>query len=202
MMGGQVGIADHVTVGAGAMLGAQSGYMSDVPAGARWIGSPAQPVRDFMKGVAVLRRLARNAGKPEGERGMTGEKPSAAADIHEILRLLPHRYPFLMIDRVIDIRGDDHAHRHQERDRSTSRSFLGHFPGESGHARRADDRRDGADRGRACVCATCRRADRRRAMFFLTIDKAKFRKPAVPGDTLEYHVDKIAPPPQHVVVSR
>jgi UDP-3-O-[3-hydroxymyristoyl] glucosamine N-acyltransferase len=67
MMGGQVGIADHVTVGAGAMLGAQSGYMSNVPAGARWIGSPAQPVRDFMKGVAVLRRLVRNAGKPDGE---------------------------------------------------------------------------------------------------------------------------------------
>jgi 3-hydroxyacyl-[acyl-carrier-protein] dehydratase len=35
-------------------------------------------------------------------------------------------------------------------------------------------------------------ADGRRALFFLTIDKAKFRKPAVPGDTLEYHVDKIA----------
>ena len=31
-----------------------------------------------------------------------------------------------------------------------------------------------------------------RTMFFLTIDKAKFRKPALPGDTLEYHVDKIA----------
>lgn len=67
MMGGQVGLADHVTVGAGAMLGAQSGYMSDVPAGGRWIGSPAQPVRDFMKGVAALRRLVRRAGKTEGE---------------------------------------------------------------------------------------------------------------------------------------
>jgi len=66
MMGGKVGLADHVTVGAGASLGAQSGVMSDVPAGARWIGSPAQPVRDFMKGVAVLRRLARG-GKAEGE---------------------------------------------------------------------------------------------------------------------------------------
>jgi 3-hydroxyacyl-[acyl-carrier-protein] dehydratase len=32
----------------------------------------------------------------------------------------------------------------------------------------------------------------RRAMYFLTIDKAKFRKPAVPGDTIEYHVNKIA----------
>jgi 3-hydroxyacyl-[acyl-carrier-protein] dehydratase len=34
--------------------------------------------------------------------------------------------------------------------------------------------------------------EQRRAMYFLTIDKAKFRKPAVPGDTIEYHVDKIA----------
>ena len=49
------------------MLGAQSGYMSDVPAGARWVGSPAQPVRDFMKGVAILRRLVRDAGKPVWE---------------------------------------------------------------------------------------------------------------------------------------
>jgi UDP-3-O-[3-hydroxymyristoyl] glucosamine N-acyltransferase len=67
MMGGQVGLADHVTVGSGAMLGAQSGYMSDVPAGARWIGSPAQPVREFMKSVALLRKLTRNAGKAEGD---------------------------------------------------------------------------------------------------------------------------------------
>ena len=32
---------------------------------------------------------------------------------------------------------------------------------------------------------------RSRSLFLVTIDKAKFREPAVPGDTLEYHVDKI-----------
>ncbi len=67
MMGGQVGLADHVTIGTGAMLGAQSGYMHDVPAGSRWLGSPAQPARDFFKGVAALRRLARG-GDSEGEK--------------------------------------------------------------------------------------------------------------------------------------
>jgi 3-hydroxyacyl-[acyl-carrier-protein] dehydratase len=36
------------------------------------------------------------------------------------------------------------------------------------------------------------KTEQRRAMYFLTIDKAKFRKPAVPGDTLEYHVNKLA----------
>jgi UDP-3-O-[3-hydroxymyristoyl] glucosamine N-acyltransferase len=59
MMGGQVGLADHITVGSGAMLGAQSGSMTDVPAGERWVGSPAQPVREFMRSVALLRRLTR-----------------------------------------------------------------------------------------------------------------------------------------------
>jgi UDP-3-O-[3-hydroxymyristoyl] glucosamine N-acyltransferase len=66
MMGGQVGLADHITVGSGAMLGAQSGYMTDVPAGERWVGTPAQPVRDFMKSVALLRRLSRvNKGEKD-----------------------------------------------------------------------------------------------------------------------------------------
>ena len=37
------------------------------------------------------------------------EEKMEAADIREILRLLPHRYPFLMIDRIVDMRGDDHA---------------------------------------------------------------------------------------------
>ena len=68
MMGGQVGLADHVTIGSGAMLGAQSGYMSDVPAGERWFGSPAQPMREWIKGMALLRRLARSGdSKRRGE---------------------------------------------------------------------------------------------------------------------------------------
>ena len=66
MLGGKVGIADHVTIGNGAKLGAQSGVMHDVPPGARWLGSPAQPMRDFMKGVAVLRRLARGDDREGG----------------------------------------------------------------------------------------------------------------------------------------
>jgi UDP-3-O-[3-hydroxymyristoyl] glucosamine N-acyltransferase len=67
MMGGQVGLADHVTIGSGAMLGAQSGHISEVPAGGKYLGSPAQPAREFMKGVAVLRRLARGARKPNSD---------------------------------------------------------------------------------------------------------------------------------------
>jgi len=58
MLGGQVGLADHLTIGEGAQIGASSGVMHDVPAGAKWVGTPAKPVRDFFREVTTLRRLA------------------------------------------------------------------------------------------------------------------------------------------------
>jgi UDP-3-O-[3-hydroxymyristoyl] glucosamine N-acyltransferase len=56
---GQAGLAGHLKIGRGARIGGQAGVMSDVPAGADVIGSPAQPVREFFRHVALLRKLAR-----------------------------------------------------------------------------------------------------------------------------------------------
>lgn len=61
-VGGQAGFAGHLRVGQGARIGAQAGVMSDVPAGADMVGSPAQPVRAFFRQVALLRRLAQERG--------------------------------------------------------------------------------------------------------------------------------------------
>jgi UDP-3-O-[3-hydroxymyristoyl] glucosamine N-acyltransferase len=58
-MGGQAGLAGHLKIGRGARIGGQAGVMADVPAGADVIGSPAQPVREFFRHVALLRKLAR-----------------------------------------------------------------------------------------------------------------------------------------------
>src|SRR5262245_40373999 len=63
VMGGQVGVADHVTVGPGAMVAAQSGIMNDVPAGARWAGTPARPARRWLREVATLEALAKRRGR-------------------------------------------------------------------------------------------------------------------------------------------
>ena len=60
---GQAAFAGHVRVGRKARIGAQAGVISDVPAGADFLGSPAEPVRDFFRGVATLRKLAR---RPKG----------------------------------------------------------------------------------------------------------------------------------------
>ena len=120
---------------------------------------------------------------------MTGEQIEAA-DIREILKLLPHRYPFVMIDRIVDIRGEDHGIGIKNVTINEPQ-FLGHFPENpvmpgvlliEGMAQTA---------GVMCLRRMSPSLSRR-AVYFLTIDKAKFRKPAVPGDTIHYHVNKIA----------
>jgi 3-hydroxyacyl-[acyl-carrier-protein] dehydratase len=114
---------------------------------------------------------------------MMSDETVGVADIAEILRLMPHRYPFLLVDRVIGMRGDDYGVG--IKNLTMNEAQFGSFPENpvmpgvlviEGMAQTA------------CVLAT----ERRRSMFFMTIDKAKFRKPVRPGDTLEYHVDKVA----------
>jgi 3-hydroxyacyl-[acyl-carrier-protein] dehydratase len=120
---------------------------------------------------------------------MTGDSVEAA-DIHEILRLLPHRYPFVMIDRIVNIRGEESGIGIKNVTINEPQ-FLGHFPNNpvmpgilliEGMAQTA---------GVLCL-RQMSLVEQQRAVYFLTIDKAKFRKPAVPGDTIEYHVNKIA----------
>jgi 3-hydroxyacyl-[acyl-carrier-protein] dehydratase len=113
-----------------------------------------------------------------------------AVEIAGILKALPHRYPFLMVDRILGIRGDDAAIGIKNVTFNEPQ-FLGHFPDNpvfpgvlmiEGMAQTA---------GVICVLAHGR-DDPDRVVYFLTIDKAKFRKPVIPGDTIEYHMTKIA----------
>jgi UDP-3-O-[3-hydroxymyristoyl] glucosamine N-acyltransferase len=58
-VGGQAGLAGHLRIGKSAEIGAQAGLMSDIAPGARVVGSPAQPIKDFFRQIATLRRLSR-----------------------------------------------------------------------------------------------------------------------------------------------
>jgi UDP-3-O-[3-hydroxymyristoyl] glucosamine N-acyltransferase len=65
MTGGQSGFAGHLHVGAGAKIGAQSGIMRDVPAGEEVMGSPAVPIRQFMRQTALMARMAEKKGNDD-----------------------------------------------------------------------------------------------------------------------------------------
>jgi 3-hydroxyacyl-[acyl-carrier-protein] dehydratase len=113
-----------------------------------------------------------------------------AIDIAGILRAIPHRYPFLMVDRIISIRGDEFAIGIKNVT-ANEPQFQGHFPGNpvfpgvlllEGMAQTA---------GVICM-QMLGRDGAGSAVYFLTIDKAKFRKPVYPGDTVEYHMTKTA----------
>lgn len=56
VMGGRVGIADHVHIGAGAKLAAASGIFRDIPAGETWGGSPARPLRQYLREIAWIQK--------------------------------------------------------------------------------------------------------------------------------------------------
>jgi UDP-3-O-[3-hydroxymyristoyl] glucosamine N-acyltransferase len=66
VVGGQVGLADHVTIEAGAILGAQCGVPSNKTIRGKGVvfwGTPARPIGEYLKGLAVLARLARKGEK-------------------------------------------------------------------------------------------------------------------------------------------
>jgi 3-hydroxyacyl-[acyl-carrier-protein] dehydratase len=118
------------------------------------------------------------------------EKPapgeSKTADIARIMQLLPHRYPFLLIDRLADLDGDQSG-TGIKNVTINEPFFQGHFPGApvmpgvlliEAMAQTAG----------AVVLETLGPEDQGKLVFFMSIDKARFRKPVVPGDVVHFHV--------------
>ena len=62
-IGGQVGIAGHLEIGPGTQVAAQSGIMRNVAPGEKLCGSPARPIREFMRGVALIEKMSKKRGK-------------------------------------------------------------------------------------------------------------------------------------------
>ena len=107
-------------------------------------------------------------------------------DIHEILKILPHRYPFLLIDRVLDLKRKERIVAIKNVTINEP-FFVGHFPGlpimpgvliveaiaQAGGALLLTEVEDRSDK----------------VMVFTGIERAKFRKPVGPGDQLRLEVE-------------
>lgn len=102
-------------------------------------------------------------------------------DMEQIQEIIPHRYPFLLIDRVLEIK-DDTIIRGYKNLSANEHFFQGHFPGKPimpGVLIIEALAQLGA------VYILAKPENQGRIAFFMTIENAKFRKPVIPGDRLD-----------------
>jgi beta-hydroxyacyl-ACP dehydratase FabZ len=109
-------------------------------------------------------------------------------DIRDILDVMPHRYPFLLVDRVLEM--DDNSIRAIKNVTFNEPQFLGHFPGmpvmpgvlivEAM-----------AQAGGFLLFSRVKNRENK-LIYFTGIDKCRFRKPVVPGDTVVFEVELTA----------
>jgi 3-hydroxyacyl-[acyl-carrier-protein] dehydratase len=116
----------------------------------------------------------------------TPAKTLMNADIARIMKLLPHRYPFLLIDKMVDMEGEEQGTAIKNVTINEP-FFQGHFPGKpvmpgvlliEAMAQAAG----------ALVLNHLGDAHAGKLVFFMSIDKARFRKPVLPGDVVHFHV--------------
>lgn len=128
-----------------------------------------------------------DARTPEQD-AVSGSDRLAVADIARIMEAIPHRYPFLMIDRVVDVVRNGSAVG--IKNVSVNEPFFqGHFPKhpvmpgvliiESM-----------AQTAAVLVVETLGEGAAGKVVYFMSIEGAKFRRPVVPGDQLRIHVTK------------
>ncbi len=114
------------------------------------------------------------------------EQPTMPMDVNAIMKILPHRYPFLLVDRIVEL---EHGKRCVGiKNVSINEPFFpGHFPG---HPVMPGVLIVEAMAQVAGIMAYLASDDetRKKVSYFMGIDSAKFRKPVMPGDQLRIEI--------------
>lgn len=117
---------------------------------------------------------------------MTTTEHRTSVDLLEIKRMIPHRYPFLLIDKVRDMVVSESAVG-VKNVTANEPHFEGHFP-EKPVMPGVMIVEAMAQTAAVLVVETLELIDKNMLVYFMSIDGCKFRKPVVPGDQLELHV--------------
>ncbi len=111
------------------------------------------------------------------------------ADILRIMQMLPHRYPFLLVDRIVDMNGDVSA-TGIKNVTINEPFFQGHFPGQPVMPGVLIIEAMAQTAG-GLVISHQGSETQNQLVYFMSIDKARFRRPVVPGDQLRIPVRQI-----------
>ena len=112
-------------------------------------------------------------------------KGGAVMDINDVMKLLPHRYPFLMVDRVVSMESEMHC-TGVKSVTINEPFFQGHFPSQPimpGVLQLEAMAQVGS------ILLLNKPGNAGRIGYFMSADSVKFRKPVVPGDTLFIEVE-------------
>lgn len=110
--------------------------------------------------------------------------------IEEIMKMLPHRYPFLLVDRLeVEVPGEKGVGIKNVT--MNEEFFQGHFPGNPVMPGVLQIEAMAQTAGAVVVAAHDNYAESKRNVLFMSIDGVKFRKPVKPGDQLRMHVEKV-----------
>jgi 3-hydroxyacyl-[acyl-carrier-protein] dehydratase len=111
-------------------------------------------------------------------------------DIKRLLALLPHRYPLLLVDRIIEANADLSGIGIKNVTFNEPH-FQGHFP--ENPVMPGVLLIEGMAQTAGALCVASQQAGAMPAVVYLmTVDKAKFRKPVIPGDQVRFHMTRIA----------
>ncbi len=111
-------------------------------------------------------------------------------DVMQIQEMLPHRYPFLLVDRITDVKNGEYVEGYLNVS-ITNAVFQGHFPGHPIYPGVLII--EGMAQTGAILPFTVEDKEelKEKVVYFMSIDKAKFRKPVRPGDQLVYKISTL-----------
>lgn len=114
------------------------------------------------------------------------DQPTLPMDVNAIMKILPHRYPFLLVDRIVEL---EHGKRCVGiKNVSINEPFFpGHFPGHPVMPGVLIVEAMAQVAGIMAYLASDEET-RKKVSYFMAIDSAKFRKPVVPGDQLRIEI--------------